>query len=256
MTSLEERLRPFAACFNFRDLGGYPTRDGRRTRWGRLFRSDTLHRLTDEDLRAFLSLGLRTVVDLRTRTELDDHGALRADGRSDLEWHHVPLFDGVMRLRPRTPEERAEEEAASPTAAGDSYVRMLGDGAGMARVFELLTAPAGRPAVFHCTSGKDRTGMVAAMVLDLVGVTDEVIAADYELTNGTRSRAGAWIAANEPEFAAFLRQIPAERRHAGSERILEFLHAVRGTHGSVEHYLLDIGLSPTQLDDLRTDLLD
>jgi protein-tyrosine phosphatase len=256
---VDERLVSFEACFNFRDLGGYPTADGRRIRWGRLYRSDTLHRLTAADLAAFASLGLRTAIDLRTVTEIEDHGSLSTDGRKRLSWHHVPIFDGVMRLQPKSPEELAAlaaEFASEPERPGQSYVQMLGDGSSIARVFDLLTKPGALPGVFHCTSGKDRTGMIAAMTLDLLGVDDDLIGADYVLTNETRERAGVWISANEPVFAAFLSQIPPERRRTQPETILGFLDAVRSNFGSVEKLLIEHGVTAGRLDAFRENLLE
>ena len=251
----------FEACFNFRDLGGYSGRDGRTVRWGRLFRSDTLHRLTVADLEAFSSLGLSTVVDLRTDTELQDHGTLCSDGRSLVEWHHVPLFDGVMRLQPGAESSALRPPTTSSSepqeeAPGAAYVGMLGDGAGAVRVFELLLGPGSLPAVFHCTSGKDRTGMVAAMSLDLLGVDDETIAHDYELTNLTRERSNQWIAAHEPVFAAFLAQIPPERRTTRAETILAFLSAIRERFGSVEGMLVASGMPPRRIEAFRDSLLE
>ena len=255
----DERLVSFEACFNFRDLGGYRTADGRRVGWGRLYRSDTLHRLTPSDLAVFASLGLRTVIDLRTETELEDFGSLPEHGRVALRWHHVPLFDGVVRLQPTDPDEPSRTElsvGSDPARPGETYVRMLGDGDGFARVFDLLTAADALPAVFHCTSGKDRTGMVAAMTLDLLGVDDDVIAADYVLTNQTRERANAWIAANEPVFAAFLAQIPPERRQTQPEAILGFLDAVRANFGSVEKLLTEHKIPQERIDGLREAVLE
>jgi protein-tyrosine phosphatase len=256
--ALDDRLLSFEACFNFRDLGGYPTKDGRASRWGRLFRSDTLHRLTDQDVAAFADLGLRTVIDMRTATELEDHGTLRQDGRDTLDWYHVPLFDGVMRLRARTEEELALMEAARSEQAvpGEAYLRMLGDGAGVGRVFDLLAGEGALPAVFHCTSGKDRTGMIAALTLDLLGVDADVIAADYVLTNETRARSNEWISQNEPDFAAFLAQIPLERQHTRPETILGFLDGVRNAYGSVEKMLREHGISAERIEQFRDNLLE
>jgi protein-tyrosine phosphatase len=257
--SLDERLIPFDACFNFRDLGGYPTTDGRRVGTGRLYRSDTLHRFTAADVDLFTSLGVRTVVDLRTATELEDHGSLGEGGRRSLTWHHVPLFDAVMRLQPTQSDDPPTSDAATSLRdlpLDETYFRMLGDGAGFARTFELFARPTDRPAVFHCTSGKDRTGMVSAMILDLLGVEDDVIADDYLLTNETRERATAWIAINEPRFAVFLAQIPTERRHLQPGTILGFLDHVRSTHGSVEKLLLGRGVSAETIDLFRRDLIE
>jgi protein-tyrosine phosphatase len=256
--ALDERIVPFEACFNFRDLGGYPTTDGRTVRWGHLYRSDTLHRLTGADLASFAALGLHTAIDLRTATELEDYGFLSEEGRGGLSWHHVPFFDAVMRLRPGGANELAELRHLSesePDQPGQSYAHMLGDGTGCARVFELLVGSGSLPAVFHCTSGKDRTGMVAAMTLDLLGVDDDVIADDYILTNETRHRSSAWIKENEPEFAAFLAQIPPERRHTRPDTIVGFLDEVRRRFGSVEKLLIEHQIPAERLEAFRDTML-
>lgn len=254
--SVTDRLVDFEACFNFRDLGGYRSVDGRLVRSGQLFRSDTLHRLSAKDLEVFAGLGLQAVIDLRTATELNDHGSLAAEGRNGIVWHHVPLFDGVMRLEAgATQQVLAEAAEREPSSPGATYLAMTGDGRGVARAFELLTAPGALPAVFHCTSGKDRTGMVAAMILDLLGVPDDVIANDYELTNTTRERSMRWIAENEPGFAAFLAQIPPERRVTRAETILGFLEGIRDSHGSVEAFLVAGGVGTDRLTGFREALL-
>ena len=80
MTTFAERLVRFDTCFNFRDLGGYETDDGRRVRWRTLYRADTLHRLDGEDIDLLLDLGLRSIIDLRSQHERDDHGRFRHDG--------------------------------------------------------------------------------------------------------------------------------------------------------------------------------
>ena len=84
----------FEACFNFRDLGGYETADGRQVRWNTLYRSDTLHRLTAADGKNFSALGLRTVIDLRSKTEVEDFGRLGVATES-LVWHNIPMLDDV-----------------------------------------------------------------------------------------------------------------------------------------------------------------
>jgi protein-tyrosine phosphatase len=248
-----ERHVVFEACFNFRDFGGYETSDGRRTRWKTLYRSDTLHRLTEADAETFSSLGLRTVIDLRSSTELDDHGRL-SRSVDHLTWHHVPMLDNV-KLVPRDPADPPPLPAE--TAPGEGYVRILEQfGTSVGRVFDLLAARGALPAVFHCTSGKDRTGMVAALLLEVLGVPDDVIAADYVLTERARARSMEWIEVHEPGFAAFLNQIPPERRGVRPETILGFLSGVRERYGGAEGFLTSTGVGPGALDRLRQALVE
>jgi hypothetical protein len=243
----------FEACFNFRDLGGYPASDGRQVRWNVLYRSDTLHRLTGTDAEAFAALGLRTVIDLRSRTEIEDHGQLGVAGDGTV-WHNVAMLDNV-KLAPRDP----EEPTPVPLAAepGEGYFRIVEQfGDSVAEVFELLAADDALPAVYHCTSGKDRTGIVSALLLEVLGVADDVIAEDYVLTERARARSTAWIQANEPEFHAFLTQIPPELRVLRPEVILGFLDMVRVQFGSARDLLAHLGVAEPSLTALRERLLE
>jgi protein-tyrosine phosphatase len=242
----------FDACFNFRDLGGYPTSHGGRVRWGTLYRSDTLHRFTDADAEIFRALGLRTVLDLRSRTEIDDHGRLDEVHDDHVAWHHVAMLDNV-KLAPGAPGTETTPEILAP---GEGYLRIAEQfGASLARAFTILAADDALPAVFHCTSGKDRTGMVAALLLDLLGVEDRVIADDYVLTTAARARSTPWIEANEPQFAAFLAQIPPERRVISADTILGFLAGVRERYGSSRAFLVHVGVGDEELSTLRARLL-
>jgi protein-tyrosine phosphatase len=242
------------ACFNFRDLGGYEAADGRTTRWRTLYRSDTLHRLTDADIDVIRQLQLHTIIDLRSVTELDDHGPSRASA-PDVAWHHVAMLDNI-RLIPRTDAELSDA-LAKPLATGHGYAEIAERFAGsIAQVFGLLAAGGALPAVFHCTSGKDRTGIVAAFLLDILGVDDEVIAADYVLTERSRARSRPWIEVNEPQFAALLAQVPPELRPIRPDTILDLLTGIRAQHSSVEQFLIGAGVTAGQLESLRDALLE
>jgi protein tyrosine/serine phosphatase len=253
--AVTDRWIPFEAGFNFRDLGGYPTRDGRTLRRGRLFRADALHRLTEADLAVLSGLELRTVVDLRSGAEIDDYGRLHVDACQALAWHHVPMMDVVV-LRPKSLDE-LDEPAPPPEVLhpGEPYVRLLASGEAATHVISLLAKEGALPGVFHCTAGRDRTGMVAAMTLDLMGVPDELIAEDYVLTNEARGRSDAWVQENEPTFAAYLAQFTPDRRITRPEVILGFLQGLRAKYGSVEALLRDRGVTDIEIRRLRDDLL-
>lgn len=154
-------------AFNCRDLGGLPLADGRRVRTRRLFRSDTLQALTAGDIDVLLErIGLRTVVDLRLAKEVQEEGRglLGASGR-------VTFID--------SPFEMASTEGIEPAQVLHRlYERCLASDS-LPLAIESIAAHADRPTLFHCAAGKDRTGIVAAMVLGLVGVGEDAIVADY-----------------------------------------------------------------------------
>jgi protein-tyrosine phosphatase len=249
--ALTDRRIALEAGFNFRDLGGHETADGRRVRSGVLYRADTLHRLTAADLDVLRRLGLRTVIDLRTRTELERFG--RAGLTDDeVAHHHLPMVDEV-----RSPEARAQEDAPTPAERGGLYLRMLeGGGPAVAESLRVLTGAGALPAVFHCTAGKDRTGVLAAVVLGQLGVPDEAIAEDYALTEESVEATRAWLEANDRGFATTRATYPTWIWEAPAETMLAFLADVRANHGSITDLLLGLGLTPATLDALATALLE
>jgi protein-tyrosine phosphatase len=164
-----ERLR------NFRDLGGYRVPDGRTVRWGRLYRSDSLAKLAGEDLRRFADLGVRTVVDLRYPWEARQHG--RVPESTGVDYHNLSIEH-------RPYDQASPAEDVSPVDyLAPRYAEVAEDGVvELRQVLEVVAAAATAPVVVHCASGKDRTGIVAALVLALLGVSERDIVADFALT--------------------------------------------------------------------------
>jgi protein-tyrosine phosphatase len=250
--ALTDRHVPLTACFNFRDLGGLETADGRRVRSGVLFRADTLHRLTPEDLDVLRGMGLRTVIDLRTPDELDRHGRIPLADHDEVVHHHLPMVDEL-----RTDDAVPDESAPSAEVRGDMYVRLVEQGGGaVVKALELLVADGALPAVFHCTAGKDRTGVLAALVLGQLGVPDAAIAEDYALTELSLPDTMAWIEANDPERAAAFASYPKWVWEAPAAIMLAFLEQVREAHGSVPELLLSLGADRATLDALAGALLE
>ncbi len=179
-----DRRVGFEGVSNFRDLGGYRTNSGGSTRWGMVFRADALFGLTEGDLDAYRGLGLQVVFDLRGDRE-------QAEQPNPVESRSVPL---VFRrpAQPGTDAEvvlRASSIEEGELVLAELYLGHLAHGA--ARIGEIFTAmagPEGLPAVFHCHAGKDRTGIVAALLLELLGVDRSTILDDYELTARYRLR--------------------------------------------------------------------
>jgi len=170
------RFVPLQGCSNFRDLGGLPTTSGGTTRWKRVYRSDTLQELTDEDVKKIVGdIGLTTIIDLRTTREIKNEGRGPLEAERSVRHVHLP-FIGELEVRDEVPE-TVERDVLN------DYLHML-DTAGhliAEAVHTIATSPG--PVVFHCAAGKDRTGILAAITELLVGVPRHVVVGDYELTN-------------------------------------------------------------------------
>jgi protein-tyrosine phosphatase len=235
-------------CVNVRDLGGLPTEDGRRTRLGGVVRSDNVRRLTDEGWRALAEHGVRRIVDLRFPEELAE------DPPRDVEIDVV----NVSVLGVADPEYVKELDAH--LAANDiadhyawSYVEFLEryrDSFGEA--FAAI-ADADGTVVVHCFAGKDRTGIVAGLLLRLAGVDYATIGDDYALTaDNLRPRWDTWLEQTEDEEQraklAKLQDTPAE---AMSRVVQEIEHR----YGDVASYLRAAGLTDEQIERLRERLV-
>jgi protein-tyrosine phosphatase len=234
--------------YNLRDLGGYPTGDGRRVRWRRLYRGAGLQRLAGADLDAVRALGLTTVIDLRTGGELRATGACPADVLS-AAFHHLPMID-------RTWDPADLDPAISPERVLlDRYREMLDEGAPTIRAaVELLSAQDGLPGVFYCAAGKDRTGVLAALVLDAIGVQAESIIADYHLSKERVQRILARARRAERTSTMVAQPTPYMQAPTGAMALL--LEWIREAHGSSATYLRTIGVPAAALGALGDALLE
>ena len=243
------RLIALGAVHNFRDLGGYPTLDGRTTRWRRLFRADALYRLTSADIEAVRPLGLRTVVDLRTAEEVELRGRFPVDVHP-VVLHHVSVLDVTW----------DRDNPGHDNAVGHlvwSYREMLTQRPErFAHAIELLGAPEALPAVFHCAAGKDRTGITAMLVLGALGVPHDLIAADYGLTSEGMARTLAWAERESPETFARVTSAPAMYYACIPEAMTQVMGGLVAEHGSIRDYLLHIGVQPATLARLEAELLE
>lgn len=230
---------PVPGLHNLRDLGGLPTRDGRRTVRGVLYRGDAPEPELAHGVARLRELDVRTVVDLREPHERAERPNPLADD-PDVTYHAVDLIAGLR---------DGWSELASERPLGALYVRAL-ERAGPAfvrAVDGLVTGEGAR--VVHCSAGKDRTGMVAALVLDVVGVPGPVVVRDYVAT--------ALYA--EPIFERLRARARRRGDAAALERLLSsdavdieaFLAALHQVHGGAEAYLTRHGLEADRLRWLR-----
>jgi protein-tyrosine phosphatase len=240
------RRIPLEGCLNFRDLGGYPAADGRQVRWRVLFRSDALHLLTPQDVAHLRDvIGLAQVVDLRSS------GELRAEGRGPLErealgFHHLPLFD--VELQGRRPAD------AIPDLAGLYFAMAEFARDPIARVIETLARASG-PSVYHCAAGKDRTGVVSAVVLGLLGVRDEIIVADYAATRESLDGIIERLMASEG-YQDVPAALPPGTLHAEPVTMVSLLEKIRERYGSMRAYVRAIGVSDADVARLEERTLE
>ncbi|MEV6350706.1 tyrosine-protein phosphatase [Actinoplanes sp. NPDC051851] len=234
----------FSSTYNFRDVGGYTGLDGRTVRWRRLFRADSLHRIGEDDHEAFTALGVRTVIDLRRPHEVEKFG--RVHERYGLDYRNLVLKH-VDWEEIEHPEGTVHERWLA-----DRYLNFAEDGRqALLDSLRVIAQPDLAPVVVHCMAGKDRTGTVCALTLSLLGVPDDVIAADYALTTEAMRPLTEYLLSNSPEAVV------------GNEHMFDspaaamtlFLDDLRALHGSVEAYVREIGLTPAEISSLRSHLL-
>ncbi len=240
-----ERLIALEGAVNFRDLGGYATGDRMRTRWRTLFRADGLGELTEADLSVLRALGIRTVIDLRSEQELE-RGRFDVDAHP-VAFHHFPFMEELP---------DAEEFDRRPGFLGSQYREFLSDAGGQIRAaLEVLAAPHALPAVFHCTAGKDRTGVLSAIVLSLLGVDEPTVVADYALSGEAMLRLRAKLILKYPEGRESIENLD-EVFSAEPAQMQQLLDHLRERYGTVDAYVARLGTGPAVVAGLRAGLLE
>ncbi|SPP92457.1 MULTISPECIES: tyrosine-protein phosphatase [Bradyrhizobium] len=238
-----QRHLPIPGTFNIRDLGGYAAGSA-ETRWRRILRADGLHHLDAAGMTALTGEGVTTVIDLRHDHELQSRPN-PFHGHPTVAYHNVSLFE---RLAPA--------DMSVSDVLLDLYIQALTTRHGAISQVLTLIAEAPRGVVlFHCTAGKDRTGLVAALLLALAGVADATILDDYALTKlmiaPLLDRLIAEAEERDADLAA-LRPLLACEPQTMAATIAHILD----NHGSVEAYLLAIGLSDATIARLKARLLE
>jgi protein-tyrosine phosphatase len=254
-----DRLVPLEGALNFRDLGGYTGLDGRAVKWGLVYRSDALHELTERDLDVIQGLGLRAIYDLRRGVERDrqptaipsEHGhrvvhLVVADNPDD---NAPEILDLIL---------SGELPEADDQFVIDAYTRiLLNSASAFGRLLTHLADDDGLPALFHCAAGKDRTGIAAALLLSILGVDEDVILDDYELS--TQYRSNRRIEALRPAIEKAGVDVEKVRpflsaRRPVLEATLRHLHDDYG--GPIAYLTGPAGVDGETLDTLRARLLE
>lgn len=248
--SAGRRHLPFEGVYNLRDIGGYPTADGRYTRWRTLLRADSLHRIPDAAQAELVEdYGLRTVIDLRDSGEIAEWPNVFAESPR-VRYLNLPLMgEAPLTDEPLPPGEILTRD--------ELYRALLARRpAQIGQVLARLAEPDAFPALVHCTAGKDRTGIVVALLLGVAGVPDEIIAEDYALSS-TYLIGQYW---EEARRRAEKSGIPWERWQSlltcPPEGMLALIEHLQATYGGITPYLRAAGLTDRQVATLRTALVE
>ena len=240
-----ERRIVLEGAVNFRDQGGYPAENGRFVKWRRLFRSDSLHDLTESDVQTITgTLGLTTIVDLRSINSVleDGRGLLALSG---IAYHNYPFL-----------ERRGIEPPTSGSDPGERLTAiyqwiLLNAGTLMAQAFNALAQDVNQPALFHCNAGKDRTGVLGATLLSVLGVSREDVVADFLMTNEVIDGILARIK-KMPGFQDSTR----DGIMAPQSAIEKFLDVMQREFGGPESYLLRHGVQQETINVFKESMLE
>jgi protein-tyrosine phosphatase len=241
------RILDFEGCVNFRDLGGYRTVDGRTVAWRRLFRADGLNKLTPADRAQMTDLGLTTVIDLRTVDEAEQRGSFPVDD-VPVRYVALPLTD----VLPATEELPDWKEAAY---VATRYGAMVSEGGPvLTEAIGVLASSGSLPAVMHCSAGKDRTGVLSALILAFLGVPDETIVEDYALSAQAMGRLLERLKAEYPEAVDQVEKFAPAILHVVPETMEQFLATLRLEYGTYDELVAALGVVEA-MDVLRASLL-
>ena len=243
----------FESVPNFRDLGGYRTHDGRTVAWRRVFRSAALHKMSERDItRLKQDIRPRAVIDLRRPRDPEKNSEPLLLEEIGARYYPIPF-------RPDSASYLEDEAKAHPNAThmGEIYLYRIREqpfGKRLVDALEVIAEKDNHPLVFHCSAGKDRTGVLAAMVLAAMGIVDEDVVEDYALSaplmKDIRDRM-----TRDPETAQAVKDQPDFQWEASAESMAAFLAALRREYGSADGYLRANGAGSSLVDRLKAALL-
>jgi protein-tyrosine phosphatase len=252
-----ERRVKLEGAYNFRDLGGYLSVNGGRTKWGKIYRSASLTRLTENDLTVLKQIGIRLVCDLRAPAEVKkrpDH--LPDDG--SIEYLNLPIVSGNFdTVTAHEKIVKGDIDWLTEDYMIKGYLYTIDTYAETwATFFERIAAPTNYPMVFHCTGGKDRAGTGAALILLALGVSEETVIYDHGLSN-------VFLADIMPKLYSYFSSFGIAKKNlrpyltASRAAIIALLEHIRVTYGSALDYLTaKAGIPPKTIETLKQNLLD
>ena len=249
MNQVNKRHLPLSGAYNFRDLGGYRTHTGEMTKWRRILRADCPHRLSSDDISKLMGEGLTTVIDLRSNNETENNVNPFAT-MTGVAYQNVGLFD---HLAPDTMHDEKSQPEADPLFG--FYVKTLANRQTAIRnVLSAIANAQDGMVMFHCTAGKDRTGLISALLLGLAEVEESEIVSDYAQTK-------LLIADLVLEFLELAKEngtnLANYRRllDCKPETMRNVVGHINDSYQSVPGYAAEIGLQPELITRLSSRLL-
>lgn len=241
------RILNWPACYNVRDLGGLPTVDGGVTCWRAIIRSDIPARLTAEGRQALLDYGVRTILDLREEGQVIEEPSIFMTLCDD------PAMPTYLNLPLETREPAVSALMIASKDRPTIYCLILDHyPEQVAQIMRAIASAHAGGILIHCHAGKDRTGILTALLLGLAGVPDEVIAADY-----AESQRCLW-----PLWEKIVEEAGGEEKAdfwlkptATAEMMDRVLAHLRNRYSGVQNYLLTTGVTPAELTQIRKRLL-
>ena len=232
---------PLTGAYNVRDLGGYPVQEGKTTKYKSFLRADSLANLTGDDRKYLYDYGVRLVIDLRAEAETQRNPD--AVDRQVMEYMNIPLLDNVQ---------SSFLQGKMPSDMSEMYIRLVEDSkTTLAAIFRKLAGAEGC-ALYHCTAGKDRTGIVTMLLLKLAGVDDKSIIDDYSVTEKYM----------QPVFLEQQKMIQSagievpdfvfQSKSSFMQKLMQYMYR---HYETAEDYLLQAGLSAHTVEQLKGKLV-
>ena len=253
--NLLDRFIPLEGAVNFRDIGGYRTKSGKRVQPGKVFRSDELGDLSDADLSTLEKIGLRWIFDMRNKREVS-RKMDRIPPNAPFGYVHTPIYDKEP-TREYLPAILFKRHKLGEVLASRYFYMIEQRAEAFGNILAHFADPKNFPIVYHCTAGKDRTGIITALILALLGVPEDTIVADYSLSNlgfdhyfgeFVEEQRHAAMGVKDEEFQGFFVVQPDWIKN-----ILVHLHE---KYGSVEQYLIEkANMDQFTIEQIRINLL-
>ncbi|MBM6798134.1 tyrosine-protein phosphatase, partial [Coprobacillus cateniformis] len=220
---------PLDNAYNVRELGGYYTKDKQITQWHRFLRSDDISQLTNQDIQFLLNYGVNSVIDLRSQSECQAHpdSLMNIEG---IDYYHLPFMSGDIDDVTKIMDNLEQFDL------GDFYVELLKEKELVAQLLSLITDAKEGCLLFHCSAGKDRTGILSMLLLMIAGVSNVDIEANYQLTYTYLK-----------EKPGLLDMMPSDMdlscMYSKPETIRKAIDYILDHYQDIETYLMNCGLS-------------